>query len=188
VAKVRAELRREMAADQSPARTDQPVVDDAVFLEVMASFAASVAVVSAIDERGEPRGLTTTAVASVSREPPLLLVCIDRSSRTLPAIRHSSHFAVSFLAQPHTEVALLFSSKVDDKFAEIDWTAGVSGSPVLHEHSHAWVDCRVSQEIEAGDHVILIAEVADAGVVEQHGGQPLAYFGRSFGQFVPSRS
>jgi flavin reductase (DIM6/NTAB) family NADH-FMN oxidoreductase RutF len=127
-------------------------------------------------------------VTSVSREPPLLLVCIERSSRTLPAIRHSSHFAVSFLAQAHAEIALLFSSKVDDKFAEIDWTAGVSGSPVLHEHSHAWVDCRVSQEIEAGDHVILIAEVADAGVVEQHGGQPLAYFGRSFGQFVPSRS
>lgn len=163
-------------------------VDDSIFVQVMAAFAAGVAVITAIDEQGEPRGLTTTSVTSVSREPPLLLVCVDRASRTLPAIRHSNGFAVNLIAEPHAGVALLFSSKSEDKFAELTWRPGRNGSPVLHEHSHAWADCRTDREIEAGDHIVFIGTVTHGGVFDEVGQRPLTYFRRNFGHFVPSGS
>src|SRR3989442_1370034 len=62
-------------------------VDRETFAEIMASFPSGVAIVTTLDEAGEPKGLTTSAVASVSAEPPLLLVCVDFTSRTLPALR-----------------------------------------------------------------------------------------------------
>lgn len=159
-------------------------IDDAVFVQLMAAFAAGVAIVTALDENGEPRGLTTTAVTSVSREPPLLLVCVDRASRTLPAIQHSGRFVVNFIDAAHSGVALHFSSKAEDKFAELAWRPGISGSPVLHEHSHAWADCRIDQEIEAGDHIVLIAEITHGAVADDSTRAPLTYFRRSFGRFV----
>jgi flavin reductase (DIM6/NTAB) family NADH-FMN oxidoreductase RutF len=160
-------------------------IDDALFVQVMSAFAAGVAVVTAVDEDSIPRGLTTTAVTSVSREPPLLLVCVDTGSRTLPAIRHSGGFVVNFIAAAHTDLALQFASKTEDKFSAIDWSTAVSGAPVLHAHSHAWADCQVEQEIEAGDHVVFIAEVTHAGVSEDEAGHlPLTYYRRSFGRFV----
>jgi flavin reductase (DIM6/NTAB) family NADH-FMN oxidoreductase RutF len=160
-------------------------IDDALFVQVMSAFAAGVAVVTTVDEDGVPRGLTTTAVTSVSRQPPLLLVCVDNGSRTLPAIRHSAAFVVNFIAAAHAELALQFASKAEDKFGAIDWRAGTNGAPVLHEHAHAWADCRVEQEIEAGDHVVFIAEVTHAGVADDEAEHlPLTYYRRSFGRFV----
>ncbi len=160
-------------------------IDDALFVQVMSAFAAGVAVVTTTDENGLPRGLTTTAVTSVSRQPPLLLVCVDTGSRKLPAIRHTAGFVVNFIADAHADVALQFASKAEDKFGAIDWHEGANGAPVLHAHSHAWADCRVEQEIEAGDHVVFIAEVTHAGVADEEAGHlPLTYYRRSFGRFV----
>jgi flavin reductase (DIM6/NTAB) family NADH-FMN oxidoreductase RutF len=164
----------------------QERIDDAVFVQLMAAFAAGVAIVTALDEDGEPRGLTTTAVTSVSREPPLLLVCVDKASRTLPAIQYSGRFVVNFIDATHSGVALHFSSKVEDKFAQLGWRPGASGSPVLHEYSHAWAECRIDQEIDAGDHVVLIAEITHAAVADDLERLPLTYFRRSFGRFVAS--
>jgi flavin reductase (DIM6/NTAB) family NADH-FMN oxidoreductase RutF len=158
---------------------------DASLVEVMASFAAGVAVVTALDQDGVPRGLTTTAVTSVSRNPPLLLVCVDRHSRTLPAIRHSGSFVVNFLDARHPDLARRFASKAEDKFAALTWLAGTNGAPVLHEHAHAWVDCRVEREIEAGDHVVVIGEIVHGAVSDDTGRRPLTYYGRSFGGFSP---
>jgi flavin reductase (DIM6/NTAB) family NADH-FMN oxidoreductase RutF len=159
-------------------------IDDLLFAQVMSAFAAGVAVVTAVDGGGTPRGLTTTAVTSVSREPPLLLVCVDAGSRTLPAIRHSGGFAVNFIASAHTELALHFASKAEDKFDSISWETGARGSPLLHEHAHAWADCTIEQEIEAGDHVVFIAAVTHGGVSDELDASPLTYYRRSFGGFV----
>lgn len=74
-----------------------PRLDGQTFAQVMACWPAGVAVVTTIDASGTPRGLTTTAVTSVSLDPPLLLVCVDRTSRTLPALRYARAFAVNVL-------------------------------------------------------------------------------------------
>jgi flavin reductase (DIM6/NTAB) family NADH-FMN oxidoreductase RutF len=118
-------------------------------------------------------------VTSVSADPPLLLVCVDLNSRTLPAIRHSGRFVVNFMAVESEAVCLLFASKAEDKFAEISWEHSESGMPVLHEHTLAWADCSIERELEVGDHVVFVGSV-DAGAVAPLKRAPIAYYARTF--------
>jgi flavin reductase (DIM6/NTAB) family NADH-FMN oxidoreductase RutF/predicted thioesterase len=129
------------------------------FFAIMSGFATGVAVVTTLDLLGRPRGLTAQSVASVSAEPPLLLVCIDRTSRTLPALRARGQFVVNFLRADHDALCALFASKADDKFANVVWREAGNAMPVLHEGSLAYAECRTEREIEAGDHVVLIGLV-----------------------------
>ncbi len=158
-----------------------------VFRDVLATLAGGVAVVTTFDEDGVPRGLTTTAFASVSVDPPLVLVCIAHESRTLPAIRHSGRFAVNLVGEDAADLALRFASKEEDKFTGSSWRLGVHGSPVFHDHALAYLECRVEREIEAGDHVILLAHVehGDASIDER---VPLTYYRRRFGSWTERSS
>jgi flavin reductase (DIM6/NTAB) family NADH-FMN oxidoreductase RutF len=154
------------------------------FRRVMAELAAGVAVVTTLDVDGEPRGLTTTALTSVSLEPPLVLVCIGSESRTLPALRASGHFVVNLVHSAAIKLAARFASKVEDKFAGSSWQPGLRGSPVLHEDVHAWLECRVEREIEAGDHVVLLGHVEHGDVFDDRL-EPLTYYRRRFGTWAP---
>ena len=91
-------------------------VDEAAFRSIVGSFPTGVVVVTAWNGDGTPRGLTISAFCSVSLEPPLVLVCVDKESRTLPAIQASARFAVNVLAEGTEELALKFATKRDDKF------------------------------------------------------------------------
>jgi len=153
------------------------------FRQIMAALAAGVAVVTSVDAAGIPRGLTTTAVTSVSLEPPLLLVCVGRESRTLPAIRHSRRFAVNFIDAAHAPVARHFASKLEDKFADTVWRPGTHGCPVLHEHSIAWAECMTEREVEAGDHVVVIGRIEHGGSAD-HERMPLTYLRRRYGAWA----
>lgn len=155
-------------------------LDDEAFRRVMAALAAGVAVVTTVDADGVLRGLTTTAVTSVSLDPPLLLVCIGRESRTLPGLRSSRRFAVNFIDAACAPVAHHFASKAEDKFVGIAWRSGVNGCPLLDEHSVAWAECRTEREVEAGDHVVLIARIERGGSADDER-LPLTYHRRSYG-------
>jgi flavin-dependent trigonelline monooxygenase, reductase component len=160
-------------------------VDHDLFVEIMASYPAGVAVVTTLDADGTPRGLTTTAVSSVSAEPPLLLVCVDLTSRTLPALRDGGRFVVNFLREGRSELARLFASKADDKFEAVDWRPTASGMPVLESDALAWAECVTVHEIEPGDHVILLGRVEEgAGAADDDA--PLMYYRRSWGVWKPA--
>src|SRR3989442_3864892 len=131
-------------------------VDRETFAEIMASSPSGVAFVTTLDEAGEPKGLTTSAVASVSAEPPLLLVCVDFTSRTLPALRAGGRFLVNFMRAGTAELCRLFASKAEDKFAAVAWRPTESGMPLLHEDAIAWAAGVTVQEVEAGDPVVLV--------------------------------
>jgi flavin reductase (DIM6/NTAB) family NADH-FMN oxidoreductase RutF len=147
--------------------------------EVLASFPAGVVVVTATASDGSPRGLTVSAFCSVSAEPPLVLVCVDKGSNTLPAIQDSGAFTVNMLAGGREQVALTFASKREDKFDTVAWRDpdGLAG-PVLHEDAAAYLVCRVAQAIEAGDHWIFVGEVVDVELVGE--GLQLMYHRRAF--------
>ena len=145
----------------------------------MSAFPTGVAVVTTLDDDGEPRGLTTNALCAVSAEPPLLLVCVDRESRTLPALLHSRRFVVNFLSEQRHELARLFASKADDKFASVAWEPGLGGMPCLREDSLAFAECETEQELAAGDHVILTGLVV-GGLVPDPESVPILYFRRSY--------
>jgi flavin reductase (DIM6/NTAB) family NADH-FMN oxidoreductase RutF len=160
-------------------------VDRDTFIDIMASYPAGVAVVTTVDVDGTPRGLTTTAVSSVSAEPPLLLVCVDLTSRTLPALRAGGRFVVNFLREGRSELARLFASKADDKFDQVVWRPSESGMPVLEADALAWAECVTVHEIEPGDHVILLGRVED-GSGAADGEAPLMYYRRSWGVWKPA--
>jgi flavin reductase (NADH) len=149
------------------------------FFAIMSAFPTGVAVVTTLDVDGEPRGLTTNALCAVSADPPLLLVCLDRESRTLPALLHSKRFVVNFLSEQRDELAQLFASKADDKFASVAWEPGLCGLPCLRADSLAYAECETEQELEAGDHVIVTGLVV-GGLAPDPASVPILYFRRSY--------
>lgn len=152
------------------------------FREVIGHFASGVTVVTALDG-GEPFGTTASAVASLSLEPPMLLVCMNRSSRTGQAIDRSGRFGVSILAEGQSEIAERFARKGSD-FEGIPLRRGSWGEPLLSE-ALATLECRVAERVAGGTHTVFIAEVDRASA--RTGGAPLAYFRGMFGRLeVPA--
>ena len=160
-------------------------IDRQSFFDVMASFPSGVAIVTTLTEDGAPRGLTTTAVCSVSADPPTIVVCVDLASRTLAALRASRRFAVNFIGEGRSELCLLFASKAEDKFARVAWRPTGSGMPLLADDVLAWADCATEHELEVGDHVLLVARV-EAGGVQPELEPPLMYYRRSWGVWSPT--
>ncbi|QYJ15055.1 Flavin reductase (NADH) [Rubrobacter xylanophilus DSM 9941] len=152
------------------------------FQGIMSRFPAGVTVVTAYGEGGEPRGLTVSAFCSVSLSPPLVLVCVDRDSETLPAILSSGGYTVNFLAADHADLALRFASKGPDKFEGLEYGAPAGcpeAGPVLEGCSSAYVACRLWREVEAGDHLVLVGLVRE-GASAGDGVTPLVYGERRF--------
>lgn len=161
--------------------TDLLELDEAIaavdFREVMAKVPTSVAVVAGLDA-GHPVGLTVGTFASVSLDPPLISVCVAKTSQSWPQIRPSGLFALSVLADGQHEVCASFSAKGPDKFSSVDWEASRRGLPWVHG-SVAHLDCAVETEIEAGDHLIVIGRVLELN----HGDQdtPMVFHARRLG-------
>jgi flavin reductase (DIM6/NTAB) family NADH-FMN oxidoreductase RutF len=160
------------------------VIASQLFREIMACFPTGVAIVTAHEVGAKPRGLTVSAFSPVSLEPPLVLVCIDKTSNTLPALQESGGFTVNFLAGGREHLAVLYASKSDEKFNDIAWQRPqlAEGGPILHEDSAAYAVCVTRQAIEAGDHWVFIGEVRDGAVIE--GRLPLVYHRRAFVDLV----
>lgn len=146
----------------------------------MSAFPTGVAIVTTLDEDGEPKGLTTNAICSVSADPPMLLVCVDKTSRTLAALRHARRFVVNFMSDGCADLCALFASKADDKFAAVAWEPGLGGVPCLVEQALAIAECRTEQELEAGDHLVLTG-VVEAGRPPDPERVPILYYRRSYG-------
>lgn len=153
-------------------------VDQKHYREAIGHFATGVAVVACSGPDG-PSGMTTSAVASVSLGPPLLLVCFDNGSRTLPAVRAAGRFSVSVLREGQEELALLFASKVvmEEKFGAVTHTVA-HGVPVL-DGVLAWIACEVRELLPGGDHTIAIGSVTQARA-DPDGGRPLLHHRGAF--------
>lgn len=143
------------------------------------SFPTGVTIVTTRGPDGSPRGLTTQSFVGLSTEPPLMLVAIDKSSRTLVILKDARAFVINFLRQGAEDVSTTFASKGDDKFAGIPWRPSsiADGAPILHESSVAYAECRIVRQHEEGDHWILIGEVEGGAVL---GGVPLMYHRRTY--------
>ncbi|HEV2249170.1 MAG TPA: flavin reductase family protein [Candidatus Limnocylindria bacterium] len=161
-------------------------VDRATFRELAGSFPSGVSVVTTVDDTGAPRGLTTQAFISLSTEPPLVLVSLDRSSRTLAALRACKRFAVNVLKAGSEDLSTRFATKAEDKFAGVRWapSAVLSGVPILTDSVTAFMECTVVQVIEQGDHVMLVGSVEGGQVL---GGTPLLYYRRTYAAWPEER-
>lgn len=126
--------------------------------QAFGAFMTGVTVVTTTDEAGGPVGLTANAFASVSLDPPLLLVCISSRSLSLPEFQRSGGFAVNILSTAQKDLSQRFARPVEDRFEGVDWAPGPNGGPVLKDVC-GWFDCRLHDQVEAGDHIIMIGRV-----------------------------
>ena len=140
-------------------------------------FATGVAVVTTSDPGGAPCGLTINSFSSVSLDPPLVLWSLTGNSPNLDTFRRASHFAINILASDQQRISNRFASRVDDRFRGIDWFRGLGGLPVIRG-TIATFECRRTQMVEAGDHVVFFGEVEDC---EQCDLEPLVFFSGQYG-------
>lgn len=145
-----------------------------LFREVMGRLGGGVTVVTSTDPTGEPRGLTATAVCSVSLDPPLVLACIGSDSLTGEAVRASGRYALNLLSSDGRSLSELFASTSLEKFEHVAWIEGSNGCPLL-AGCLASAECSVESALDAGDHTIFVGRVT-AGSVEAPAGDPLVYF------------
>jgi flavin reductase (DIM6/NTAB) family NADH-FMN oxidoreductase RutF len=135
-------------------------VDPETIRSVHRQFVTGVTVVTTAGD-GEPRGLAVNAFCSVSLEPPLVLVCVQATSATYPALFKADHLAVNILAADQLDMLQVFAVKGADKFATIDWTPGPHGSPLI-EGSAASVEVAIGERLRAGTHTVFIGHVVEA--------------------------
>lgn len=152
-------------------------MDSRRFRDVAGHFVSGVTIVTCRDSSGELFGLTASSFTSVSLDPLLVLVCVDRESVTLPRLLESGAFAVNILPAGMGELARRFAGRDrEGRFAGLPWAPAATGSPVL-EGALAWLDCRLWSSVEAGDHLILLGKVE---AVDARDGEPLVWFRGGF--------
>lgn len=144
----------------------------------MGRFATGVTVITARDGDA-PVGTTVSAVTSLSLDPPLLLVCLDRKSQTLAAVREHGAFAVNVLGAHHQDVSNAFAKSGNHAaWDDLSHTRGATGSPLL-DGAHVALDCRVDRISDGGDHEILIGRVVGLHHPDEDG-EPLLYYGGKY--------
>ncbi len=155
-------------------------IDKQEFRRVLGHFAAGVTVVTTIGDDGQPYGLTATAFTSVSLEPPLVLVCVDKRAESHPHFHVSRVFAVNFLGVDHEHLSRRFATSGGDKFKDLDVRRGITGAPLLSE-ALGYLECRTVDVFEGGDHTIFLGQVEAADARE---GEPLLYFKGAYRRIV----
>lgn len=153
-----------------------PVPTPAEFRRAMSLLPTAVTIVTARGATG-PAGATANAVASLSLEPPLLIACLDRGSRTLATVSEARAFGVSVLGAGQHELARGFASKAPhaEKFRDVSH-AEREGVPLI-DGAIAWAACRLQALHDGGDHRIAVGEVVAVG---GEGGDPLVFFGGAY--------
>ena len=142
------------------------------FRRTMGLFATGVTVVTLLDDAGKPQGLTANSVTSVSLNPPLLLVCVDRGAVCFPCFKGGRGFAVNILTEAQEDLSRRFASRLENKFEGVPYRPGVLGAPLL-KGCLGYLECRIVQAFPGGDHVIFVGEVVRGEASE---GQPLLFY------------
>ncbi|MGQ0646905.1 MAG: flavin reductase family protein [Gemmatimonadaceae bacterium] len=150
------------------------------FRALMSRFASGVTVVTTLDGRGRAHGMTVSAFASLSLEPPLVLVCVDRNASMFEVLDVIPYFAVNILAEDQEALSRRFSDEeMELRFEGVAYSSGIAGVPLL-AGTAANVECRRVARYDAGDHGVFVAEVAGGASVNDR--YPLVYFRGSYGR------
>lgn len=147
-------------------------VDADGFRDVLGRFATGITVVAALDG-AEPVGFACQSFASLSLDPPLVMLAVGKASTSWPRIERGGRFCVNILAEEQQATCVALGRSGADKFADVPWHTSPHGT-VLIDGALATVDCRLATVHEAGDHHIVTGEVVD--LAAQENGRPLLYF------------
>ncbi|MEV6320615.1 flavin reductase family protein [Nocardia sp. NPDC051787] len=164
-------MERVLARDGSP-------LDVRDFKAVLGRFCTGVTVIAARSGDG-PIGFTCQSFSALSLEPPAVCFCPARTSTSWPRIRAVGRFCVNILAHDQQEICRQLARSGADKFAGVGWEPSPNGSPRL-AGTMAWLDCDLEQEVDGGDHTIVIARVT--ALSEHREAPPLLFYRSAFGR------
>ena len=142
------------------------------FRAALSRFASGVSVVTTKDAVGKLFGITVSAFCSVSLDPPLVLICIEKTTGSHHAFTESGRFTVNILTESQANISEHFASLLEDKFSMIDHAVDEHGIPLL-QNSLATLQCVLFKTLDGGDHSIFLGLVEHVSVRDD---DPLIYF------------
>lgn len=163
-------------------RNRAPTVDQ--FRTAFGRLPAGVVIVTSAFKDGELAGATVSSLSSLSCDPPMICLGFARAARTLAAIRENGFFSLHLVTEAEQELALRFASKDGDKFASAAYSLSPEGVPQLEGFSTR-IDCRLRSDNDAGDHVLLTADIIELILNPDHA-NPVAWFQRGFRPLGPN--
>ena len=147
-------------------------VDSARFRQLLGYFATGVTVVTTIAPSGHPVGMTVNSLASVSLQPPLVLMCIDRQAEAHDVLLEAREFVVNLLADDQEALSRRFADKHENRFDGVGYHTSPRGLIVL-EGVLAHFECRYYANYPGGDHTIILGEVVGG---QTGPGRPLLFY------------
>ena len=150
-------------------------LDQDLMKQVNRRFITGVTVVTAMDGQ-TPRGLAVNAFASISLDPPTVMVCVQRTSSTHDCLYRASHLAINILSTDQLDVVNRFAAKSADKFSGLDWQPGPFGSPFI-DRSSAQVEVELRERLQTSTHTVFICRVVEASVTDR---TPMVYSASQF--------
>lgn len=150
------------------------------FRHALGHFASGVTIITTKDASGHKHGITVSAFASVSLEPPLILICIDKYTGSHHAFEENEFFCVNILREDQQQYSDYFASHRDDKFDRFAWRENENGVPVLIDVL-VNLECRRVNAHDNGDHTIFVGAVERSTVGE---GSPLVYWHGNYRNLV----
>ncbi|NKX89058.1 3-hydroxy-9,10-secoandrosta-1,3,5(10)-triene-9,17-dione monooxygenase reductase subunit [Nocardia coubleae] len=165
-----------------------PAIDGRQFRNVLGQFCTGITVITALDPDGAPIGFACQSFAALSLDPPLVLFCPTKGSRSWAAIEAAGKFCVNVLAEEQQPTCARFGSREPDKFAGVPWHTSDLGVPVL-DGSLATIECTVDSVVDGGDHYIVIGCVQALTESESTtNGRPLLFYRGQYTGIEPDKT
>ena len=156
-----------------------PVTPDE-FRAALSRFTSGITVITSRSASGESFGITVSAFCSVSLTPPMVLACIENTTRSHSAISETGVFVVNILAAGHEHLSERFSIPMGNRFEGVATREGIDGLPVL-EDALVTIECRLDRSHDGGDHTIFVGLVENVSIRDA---QPLVYFHGNYHQLL----
>ncbi|MGV9412713.1 3-hydroxy-9,10-secoandrosta-1,3,5(10)-triene-9,17-dione monooxygenase reductase subunit [Nocardia sp. NPDC003693] len=165
---------------------EQPAIDPRQFRNVLGQFCTGITVITTFGEDGAPIGFACQSFAALSLEPPLVLFCPTKGSKSWAAIEANGKFCVNILAEEQQPVCARFGSREPDKFAGVGWRTSELELPVLDD-ALATIECVVDRVVDGGDHYIVIGRV-QALSESTDSGRPLLFYRGQYTAIEPEKT
>lgn len=146
------------------------------FRRSCAAFATGITVTTVFGADGSPQGLTANSFTSVSWDPPIVLICVDKRASVYEHFAAATAYAIHVLDEDQQELSVRFATAGADRFAGLRWAAGQTGAPVI-AGCLAVLECEIERTVDAGDHTLFLGAVKQTACRD---GRPLLYFGSSY--------
>lgn len=161
-------------------------IDPRAFRNAMGQFCTGVTIITTTDDDA-PVGFACQSFAALSLDPPLVLFCPTKLSRSWQAIEASGRFCVNVLSETQKSVCARFGSKEPDKFSGIDWEPSPLGSPVI-SRALAHIDCTVASVHDGGDHFVVFGAVHSLSEVSETKPRPLLFYRGDYTGIEPDKT